>query len=208
MGIFSKSRKTVILNATKGLSNLFFSKTMDLSNNKKITQYEQNVLLWLFLGAKGLIDSILTQEGYPLYKASDNQLGVEGNALNAYYKMTIFLLYIHEQRVKNKKEIHEIADTPISSIAKTLNELLSLEEDYVKDYINHLKELQTKFDENTLEVMQYQMVDSTKDLMSDGRNVKELFDDPKAQLFLPMAFNIQLIEQTKALDKLLGLSAE
>lgn len=208
MGIFNKSRKTVILNSVKGLSHNFYSKTMDLSQNKLITDYEMNVLLFLFLGAKGLIESLFTIENSPLYKMSDKDLGLEGNALNAYYNITIFLLYIHDQRVKNKKELKKIADTDTNKFVNDLEEILLLKKSYVKDYFNHLLEMHKKFEGNTLEVFNYQIVLTTQSLMADGRNVKEVFDKPDVQLFLPMTSNIHLIELTKALDKVLGISKE
>lgn len=205
MGLFSKSRKSIILDATTGLSNLFFSKILEQGRTNKISKYKQNVLAWVVISAKNIVNSLITSDDYPLNKISDNQLGVEGNALNAYYKMSIFLLYIHDQRLKNKKELRELADAQIDDIVNSLEDLFSLKKGYVNDYINYLKELQAKNEDNTLAVIQYQMVEATKDLMADSRKVNELFDNPQARLILPFAFEIQFIEYSKALDKILGL---
>lgn len=208
MVLFNKSRKSTILNATNGLYNLFVSRATELYKNNKITEYEQYVLIWLFSGTKTAINTLLEQEGFPLYKISDNKLGVEGNALNAYYKLSIFLLYLHEQRVRNKKELAELADTSIKEIGETLSDLLSLEKNYVRDYISTRRELQEKFEDNTLDVINYQMYECVKDLMADGREAKELFDTPEAQLIYPIGFTSLVIEHTKVLDKLLGLKGK
>jgi hypothetical protein len=208
MGIFIKSRREKLLSKAKWLCSNYSSKTMDLSKGKKITEYEQNILLWAFFGARSLVYSLLNSKNFLLYQVADNLLGDEINAETAYEGVVITLIYIHNQRMKNSKKLYELANYLRGHLSIILNNLFSLEKDVVKDYINLLTELQSTFPGNTLDVFQNQMLESSKKLLTDGKNVNILFENSGANLLFPAACNVYLTELAKAADKMEGLSYE
>ncbi len=208
MGLFKKNRKEIILNATAGLSSHFCKKVESLHEERKISKYEMHVLLFLLIGAEKIIDNLFKIEYSPLYKLPDKELGVEGNALNAYYSTVIFLLYVHNHRLNNKKELRAIADVDKKQMATHLENVLSLENDNVSNQLNHLEEMHKKFDENTMEVFNYQIILITESLMADGRGALDLFKQSDVRLFLPLSTNTLLIELVKAMDEGLGIAKE
>lgn len=204
MGLFGKKRKDIILESSANLMRSLLKEAENQYKSANITDYQFNVIVFVLVTANELVSSFF-EEGAPMYNIKNDDLGVEGNALNGYYTLVIALLFIHENRLKNKKELAEVADVSNKEMQEYLSKLLRTEDDYVTRYINILWERTRENDGDNMEVFHQEIGKSMMLFLSDKNKFKDVFSHGQLDLIQPLKTSIYITEASKALDKNLGL---